>query len=279
MEDKTALWIGRTSRREDIVTHRLVDQFVATLAPHLAGGVEVPLGLLWCLAPDALPAANLGRDGHPRLGIVLPDLGYQRRMWAGGELIFEGGRLALGDTVIKTSTIDDISFKSGRSGRLAFVTLAHRYEAGGALVLTERQDIVYRDDPDPSAPPPRAPTPAAPAPDGASRLSIETTPTLLFRYSALTFNGHRIHYDAAYASEVEGYRGLVVHGPLQATMMLNLVAERLGRPPRRFAYRGLSPLIAGGTMTVEAFEAEDGTLIARVLSPDGIETHRATAER
>ncbi|WP_108658667.1 FAS1-like dehydratase domain-containing protein [Acuticoccus kandeliae] len=276
-EDKTSLWIGRTTRREDIITSRLADELTATLAPHIGHDGPVPPGLFWCLSPDALPATDLGRDGHPRLGIVLPDLGYKRRMWAGGELTFQDD-FAVGANVTKTSSIEDISFKTGRSGRLAFVTLRHRYESGGATLLQERQDIVYRDDPAKSVPK-VPPQPAPDAPDGAVRWTVETNPTLLFRYSALTFNGHRIHYDHTYATEVEGYGGLVVHGPLQATMMLNLVVQHLGGAyPRRFSYRGLTPLICGDTMTVEVYPGADGVLEARVLSGAGVATHAATAE-
>ena len=262
-------WIGRTAERTDTLTPRLVAEFAAMLAPHHAPRA-VPPGAFWCLAPDIVPAADLGRDGHPRLGLVLPDVGLPRRMWAGGELTFHGD-FAPGDEVTKTSTIENVAFKEGRSGRLGFVTVRHRYTVGGALVLDERQDIVYRD--------PTGARPAVAAPPAlpdADRWTLESTPTLLFRFSALTYNGHRIHYDLPYVTGVEGYDGLVVHGPMQAALMLNLVTVRLGRLPSSFAYRGEAPLICGTPFTVEA-GGPDEAIGARVLSPAGAVTMSATA--
>ncbi|MEM8855483.1 MAG: MaoC family dehydratase N-terminal domain-containing protein, partial [Pseudomonadota bacterium] len=237
--DDFAHWRGRTRTATDRVSERLVTAYTATLSPHLAPSEAAPLGLYWCLAPDVMMAQELGGDGHPRLGLVLPDVPFKRRMWAGGEVTFRGA-LPLGASVDKTSTIADIAFKTGRSGALCFVTVNHTYRVGEDTLIEERQDIVYRepleDALDAPAPPP------APAWEDAGRWQVSPDPTLLFRYSALTFNGHRIHYDAPYATEVEGYDGLVVHGPLQATLILNLAASHLGRPPKRMAYRGKAPL-------------------------------------
>ena len=273
-----ARWIGRAFERSDVIDERLLAEFTATLSPHLEAGSGLPLGLHWCLAPDTLASGELGRDGHPKLGIYLPDLGLERRMWAGGELVYHGD-FTLGDTVTKTGTIEDVAVKSGRSGMLVFVKVRQLYRAGGDLILDERQDIVYRQAPPTSLDGPRAPTiaPAAEAtnlPPGS--WSITPTPILLFRYSAMTFNSHRIHYDETYARQVEGYDGLVVHGPLQATLMLNLAAARSERPLRRFNYRGLAPLICDGPFHVTVIR-RDGALEAKVVSRAGIVTMSGTA--
>ena len=262
-------WIGRTIERRDILSPRLAAEFEATLAPHLASVDGARPGLFWTLAPDIERADKLGRDGHPRLGIHLPPLPFERRMWAGGELVFDGG-FQVGDEVVKTSAIEAITFKTGGTGRLGFVTVRHLYSVGGRRRLDERQDIVYRAPPAPGAPA------ASPAPAPAGKVErvweVASTPTLLMRYSAMTFNGHRIHYDDPYAREVEGYAGLVVHGPLQATLMLNIAADVLGRLPKRFSYRGLSPLICGAPFRVEAIAAPDGGLTTRAVSAEGVAT-------
>jgi 3-methylfumaryl-CoA hydratase len=262
-----AAWIGRRSERQDVMDERLIAEFTATLSPYLARMAKVPPGLFWCLAPDIAPMGQLGGDGHPRLGLFLPDPALPRRMWAGGELVFHGD-FSPGDRVTKTSIIEDISFKVGKSGRLCFVTQRHRYGTRGQLVLEERQDIVYREPPAAAA---GAGTAAAAgqAAAGPGDWVVTPVPPLLFRYSAMTFNGHRIHYDFPYATEVEGYAGLVVHGPLQATLMLNLAAERLGRLPRRFAYRGLAPLICDRPFAVTATAGPEGGLETRVVAAAG----------
>jgi 3-methylfumaryl-CoA hydratase len=249
-----------------------VESFRATVGPLLADAA-VPPGLFWCLAPEIVSQADLGADGHPRRGLFLPPVPLPRRMWAGGELAFHG-TFAVGETVTKTSTIEDIAEKSGRSGTLCFVTVRHAYSVDGALVLDERQDIVYRAPPSHEAEPPPA---AAPPSATATVRAVETTPTQLFRYSALTFNGHRIHYDADYARTVEGYDGLVVHGPLQATWMLNLSAARLGRLPARFAYRGRAPLLCARPARAQVADDGAGRLAATVVADGGPVTASAVA--
>lgn len=289
--DDPAAWIGRTHSRRDIITERLVAGFTATLAP-LSGtggatpdGVppgSVPPGLFWCLAPDIVAAEDLGPDGHPRLGLFLPRLPYPRRMWAGGELRFHGA-FATGDSVTRTSTIENIAFKTGSSGRLAFVTVRHHYGVGDRLVLDERQDIVYREPAPPGTATGGAPqagaTPIdvpAETPPLAVR-DIATDPVMLFRYSALTFNGHRIHYDQPYATGVEGYAGLVVHGPLQATLLLDLVTHWLGTLPGRFSYRGVAPLICGTPCRADLRASDEGGLSARIVTSGGQVTMTASA--
>ena len=264
-------WIGRTSQKSEAITDRHISHFRAILG-ELTGPGAVPAGLHWCLLPDLAQAPDLGRDGHPRLGQFGPDLGLPRRMWAGGELAF-GPPLLPGDTVTRDSRFADIAFKTGSTGRLGFVTLSHDWSVAGETRITERQDIVYRENPKPGS----DPAPVVAEPWAADRTwSVTPDPVLLFRYSALTFNGHRIHYDHPYATGVEGYPGLVVHGPLQAIWMLNLAADMLGRLPARFRYRGLSPLICGLPVHIEACAAGDAIAL-RVIKDDGVVTMQATA--
>mgnify|MGYP003145006293 CR=1 FL=1 len=267
-------WIGRTSEREDIVTERLDASFRAIFAPHLAAVPDgaAPLGIHWCLAPAIASMDALGRDGHPALSRDLPPVPQPRRMWAGGSL-HTIDHLRVGDRVRRVTTIADVSRKQGRSGELWFVAVDHDYLTDRGLAVRERHDIVYLGDRSPSPEPavqprrPSAPTPA---------WTVETSPTLLFRYSALTFNGHRIHYDLPYATRVEGYDGLVVHGPIQATLLLNFAATELDRPPATFVYRGMSPAIAGMPLTVTATPDRPGTY--RTLGPDGRVHMEATTE-
>lgn len=270
-----AAWIGRGTVRRDRISARLIDQFRATL-PDILAETEVPLGLFWALAPDALPPDDLGRDGHPRLGITLPALPLPRRMWAGGEVRFIAP-LQPEDEVERDSRIERIEEKTGSTGALIFVSLRHDYQAHGRLCISERQDLVYRADPVPGQAPPDAP----PAPDmgqALATLPLLSDPVRLFRFSALTFNGHRIHYDADYARQVEGYGGLVVHGPLQAVAMMNLATRVLGQVPSLFAYRGLSPLIAGQEAEVQA-HAEGDALALRVIRRGGPVTMAGRATR
>ncbi|GGH33775.1 3-methylfumaryl-CoA hydratase [Cribrihabitans marinus] len=185
------------------------------------------------------PPDRLGRDGHPRVGGgLIPDLGLPRRMWAGGRLRFDRP-LRAGIAAERRSVLEDARRKTGRTGPLGLVSLRHEIWQDGARCLTEWQDLIYREDPDPNAP--------RPVPPVARRDEVETrpmnfAPTLLFRYSALTFNGHRIHYDLDYARDVEGYAGLVVHGPLLAQMLMLMASQGLG-PLAEFAFRATAPLV------------------------------------
>ncbi|OYX45014.1 MAG: acyl dehydratase [Rhodobacterales bacterium 32-67-9] len=191
------------------------------------------------VAPGAL-----GRDGHPATGGFLPDLGLKRRMWAGGRLLF-AAPIRTGRMAEKSSVVERTERKAGRSGPLAFVTVRHEIRQAGRLCVTEWQDLVYRDDPAPGAPVPMPPV----APDAlGDEVRRSFTPTDLFRYSALTFNGHRIHYDADYARTIEGYAGLVVHGPLLAQHLM-LIAEGALGALRQFRFRATAPLIAGEDAT------------------------------
>ena len=238
-DNALAAWIGRT---EEIHEHLSLDQvtrIAATLgesAPQ--AGEPLPALWQWCFFQPAVEESGLGGDGHPARGGFLPPADNRHRMWAGGRVEFHTA-LKVGARATRISTITHIQQKQGKTGSLLFVTVQHDYLQGGQLAIREEQDIVYRE------PTPPKLASGDPLPEGAWQESVTPTPTLLFRYSAVTFNGHRIHYDWPYATETEGYPGLVVHGPLMATLSLRAFcranpAARL----RRFAYRGVRPLIA-----------------------------------
>lgn len=243
---KNADWIGRSERTSDYLTPSLIARFKSVL-PYNATDAddEVPSGIHWCLAPIAETADRLGKDGHPALGTHLPPLPYQRRMWAGGALSFDKKPFAAGQQIERSSTIRSIEEKTGRTGSLAFVTVEHDYKTDGETILREKQTLVYRN-PDPSAE--QAPKPTSKlAETGMPVFRLTPDPVLLFRYSALSFNGHRIHYDDPYARDIEGYPGLVVHGPLVATILANLALKELGNLAH-FEFRSHSPAIVGETL-------------------------------
>jgi 3-methylfumaryl-CoA hydratase len=210
----------------------------------IAAGDPLPPFFHYAYFWDAQLAQDLGRDGHPKLGGFLPDLGLPRRMWAGGRLTFHQALIA-GQEAEKRSQVRDVVKKEGRTGPLAFVTVAPEIWQNGHLCVSEEQDLVYREDADPNAPQPTPPS----APMGHDIQTRRFSTTELFRYSALTFNGHRIHYDRDYARDVEGYAGLVVHGPLQAQYLMLMAQEKLGHLTS-FEFRGTSALI----------DTEDATL-------------------
>ncbi len=183
---------------------------------------------------DPQPPENLGRDGHPATGGFIPDLGLPRRMWAAGKLTFHRPLLA-GIKAERSSVVEAVTRKQGRSGPLGFVTIRHDIKQRGTLALTEHQELVYRED-GVTAEIPQAAT------DEDTREDVQFNSTVLFRYSALTFNGHRIHYDETYARQVDGYDGLVVHGPLLAHLLMGLAARQLG-VLTTFQYRATAPLM------------------------------------
>lgn len=248
-------WIGREERESELLTPTIVERFEATLGKQLAGiPGEAPLGIQWCLNQPAVASEGLGQDGHPLRGGFLPPVPLPRRMWAGGELSFLSP-LRVGDEVTRISRIADVTHKLGRSGELVFVTVEHETHSANRLAVRERQDIVYRA----IETGPSTQAPAAPEPRLADHSEqVDATTTLLFRYSALTFNGHRIHYDLDYARNEEGYPGLVVHGPLQATLLLHFATRIRGAIPAHFSYRSSAPLICGSSFTINASETSGG---------------------
>ena len=249
--------IGRTERATDTLDLRPAELMQLTLDQQVTLVKGDPLPPFWhyLYFNPHIRASELGPDGHEKLGRFIPDFGLPRRMWAGGRVEIEKP-LLLGETVEKVSRIRAVEEKTGRSGRLCFVTVDHDFNVDGEHRLRETQNVVYREPPAPGAPRPQ-PKPA-PA-DAAFQRQITPDPVLLFRYSALIFYGHRIHYDADYTRDVEGYPGLVVHGPLTATLLVGLGLERLGeRRLRAFDIRAMSPLFVAAPFTLEGRETETG---------------------
>lgn len=248
-----AQWLGRTQEVHDQLSRNLVRRIAATFdVPAPAHGEELPLLWHWCFFQEPADTAGLGADGHPALGGFMPPAHGRNRMWAGGRLEFLEP-LRVGEEACRTTTILRIEEKRGGSGSLLFVTLRHTYRQGGRIALQEEQDIVYRE---PS--PPKLGS-GAPVPEAQWQETVQPDPVRLFRYSAVTFNAHRIHYDWPYVTETEGYPGLVVHGPLTAT--LNLAAFCRANPqarPRQFIFRGVRPLIAPEAFQVGGRQAEAG---------------------
>ncbi|XDA97827.1 MaoC family dehydratase N-terminal domain-containing protein [Sulfitobacter sp. LCG007] len=215
-------------------------------APNLRSGDPLPPFFHQIYFWSPLPPVALGRDGHPARGNgLVPDMGLPRRMWAGGRLRFEAP-LRAGVPASRTSVCESSTRKEGRSGLLALVTLRHEIRQDDRPCVTEWQDLVYRRDPDPAAPAPVAPTARS---DETERREMSFDAVLLMRYSALTFNGHRIHYDIDYARDVEGYANLVVHGPLLAQILMLAAADHFG-PLSEFSYRATSPLLLGETAEI-----------------------------
>ncbi len=233
-------WVGRTEQRRDVIERARSTALLAALGrTQDTAGDDLPLLHHWLYFWDVRPPAELGPDGHPARGGFMPPVALPRRMWAGSRVTFHRP-IKLGQCLARTSDIRRIEEKSGRSGPLTFVTVSHELRANEGVVLAEEQDIVYRDQAAPLAPRPIGqPTERAMA--AAWTEAVLPDSVLLFRYSALTLNGHRIHYDAAYAGDIEGYPGLVVHGPLQATLMIDMAQRLGGRPIAAFEFRGLAP--------------------------------------
>ncbi|MGD9740896.1 MAG: MaoC family dehydratase N-terminal domain-containing protein [Parvibaculaceae bacterium] len=270
-------WIGRTAEAEDVVTPQLVASFRATFGPHLAPSDDpvAPPGLHWCLAPEAVETSRLGPDGHPAKGDFLPLVPLPRRMWAGGELTLFAA-LRVNDRVRRRSTIEAIVEKHGKSGPLCFVTVLHELENDSGPVLNERHAIVYREAGPLLQEAGSADRKASPGFIGGVQ-EVTVDPVFLFRYSALTFNGHRIHYDAPYATQTEGYTGLVIHGPLQATLLLNRAAAIAQRSLQKFSYKAVSPAVGCQTLRAGATAIHRNQVSLAIEAENGRATMRATA--
>jgi 3-methylfumaryl-CoA hydratase len=267
MRDDVHSAVGRSETASDLLTSKQARLMQVTLdrAPDLQDGDPLPPFWHYLYFNPELRAADLGQDGHERLGRFIPDFGLPRRMWAGGRVEI-AKPLLLGETAERHSTIRKIEEKTGRSGRLCFVTLDHDFSVAGEHRLRETQTIVYREMPDPDAPAP----PLRPAPETcAFSRTVTPDPVLLFRYSALIFFGHRIHYDADYTLREEGYPGLVFHGPLTATLLVELgLAHLPGARLTGFDIRALAPLFVTAPFRLEGRRTATGAdLWAR--TPDG----------
>lgn len=258
--DNLAQWTGRSETRDDVITATPVAALAATL-DHPAAAVEPgsPLPPLWHWL-YFLPLhrqSEIGPDGHARRGGFLPPVPLPRRMWAGSQFEFHSP-LQVGQAVQRRSTIDGVTLKQGRTGPLVFVKVRHEVRAQGAdaVALTEFHDIVYREARQPGD---VEPPPQAVAEPGAWRREIVPDDVLLFRYSALTFNGHRIHYDRRYVTEVEGYPGLIVHGPLIATLLLDLLRRQMpGADVASFRFKAVRPTFDLHPFSVNGQPSADG---------------------
>ena len=246
-------WVGKTQTQTGRVGAEIAQMLHATIgAPDSAApvaGDTLPSLWHWAAFTPKAPMDKITQDGHPQRGDFLPPVHLPRRMWAGGEVTFHEPML-VEEPLTQVSTITGVEEKSDT---MVFVTLTHEVYAKDRLALSEIQNIVYLEIPDSFAPPRARPVPDAPV--FADRVTMSEA--LLFRYSAATFNAHRIHYDLAYAREVEKYPGLVVHGPLQATVLLQAAERHSGRAPAQFSYRGVHPLFHDDDLHVMGFEATD----------------------
>ena len=257
MSDDFSAWVGKRETAADILEPARSNALGAALGRSgmLAAGEDLPLLHHWLYFWDVRPPSGLGVDGHHAKGVFLPPVTRPRRMWAGGRLEFLQP-LKLGEAVTRVSTIRKVESKTGRSGTLVFVTVQHELSGEAGLAIVEEQDLVYRE---PAAPGSIvAPSDGGEAPAASWRETVDPDSVLLFRYSALTMNGHRIHYDLPYARDQEAYPGLVVHGPLQATLLMDLAVRNLGAPVRRFEFRGQAPAFAGAPLHVCGELAENG---------------------
>jgi len=259
--DHLRSWIGRTETHEEALPPWTASALAATLrndGQAWQAGQALPPLWYWCYFLQTAPQNGLGPDGHPARGGFLPPVPLPRRMWAGSQLEFFAP-LKLGARATKTSRVADVVLKQGKGGALVFVKVQHEVHTGGALLLREFQDIVYREAAKPGE---AAPLPQAPPAHAAWSVEHRPDPVLLFRYSALTFNGHRIHYDYPYVTQVEGYENLVVHGPLIATLLLEAAQQQHpGRAVRAYSFKAVRPLICGGLLRVRGQATQpDGSL-------------------
>ncbi|GLQ07980.1 FAS1-like dehydratase domain-containing protein [Sneathiella chinensis] len=267
-------WIGKSESREEIIHQQALDGFAALMDQEGPAPASVPPGGHWFYFLPTTRQSNLAEDGHSYKGGFLPPVSLPRRMWAGGRLRFDTP-LTVGDCVTKTSTIKSVAEKQGRTGKLVFVTVEHALTSSAGQHITEEHDIVYRDAAQPDAPqkaPEQAPT------DEHWSETITPDPVMLFRYSALTYNGHRIHYDLKYVTEVEGYPGLIVHGPLIGTLLMKLATERMGgRPLKTFAFRNVNPIYDTGPFMLCGKQIDDNTAEIWARGPAGELAVKATA--
>ena len=272
-------WIGRTEQRRDTVTAAPLAGLSATL--DRAGDLEplpgtaLPLLAHWLYFLPQAPQGEIGEDGHPKRGGFLPPVPLPRRMWAGGRLRIDHV-LSVGEEIVRKSTITRVDAKQGRSGALVFVTVQHEISNAQGVAISEEHDIVYRDNAPPGSAPPAA---AMAATDEAFSRAVVPDPVLLFRYSALTFNAHRIHYDRTYATQVEGYPGLIVHGPLIATLLVDLVRREVpGAHIRGFTFKAASPLFDTHPFTVCGKRESDGSVALWARDHQGHLAMQARAE-
>ena len=275
--DHLRSWIGREEVAEDVITPVPVAALAATLDrddPKPRLGDELPPLWHWLYFLPVVRQSDLGPDGHPERGGFLPPVPLPRRMWAGAQFEFRRP-LHIGESAVRKSTIRDVSAKEGRSGPLIFVLVRHEIAGPAGLALIEQHDIVYRAA---AAPGEMMQSPHITAPSNAVwRRDIDVDDVMLFRYSALIFVAHRIHYDRRYATAVEGYPGLVVHGPLIATLLADLLRRHANALPKSLRFRALSPLFDNAPFSVYGTPEPDGRASLWAQSAEGVLAMRAEA--
>ncbi len=260
-EQKQA-WLGRKQESNGALTPELAGMLGAAIghdrtpAVDTRGGAPLPLLWHWAAFPEFVPLSELGPDGHPALGRFLPPLPYARRMWAAGRLTFFGD-FRIAEPLHRRSEILSISEKTGAAGPMVFVRVGHVIEGENGGRIEETQDIVYLNIPDRFRPPKAIPVPQT----ATFEEIVPVNEARLFRYSAATANAHRIHYDLPYARDVEKYPALVVHGPLQATWLIDAACRHTGEKPARYAFRGVHPMFNDGSIRLFGTRREDETAI------------------
>jgi 3-methylfumaryl-CoA hydratase len=272
-------WLGKVEEATDSVTIQQAEALAATLDLSAddrdrrgirSGGLLPPLWH-WVAFTPKVPMSMLGSDGHPQRGGFLPPVPLERRMWAGGRLTFTGD-LRIDEPIHRRSEITAIKEKSGGAGQMVFVTVHHTLSGKQGIAIEEEQDIVYVAIPDRFTPPPPVAAPTDPV--WQEPVAVDTV--LLLRYSAVTFNGHRIHYDLTYSTEVEHYPGLVVHGPLQATLLLEAAVRRhAGARPAGYQFRGVRPLFHFEPLTLMGSAIDNSKQAIAAVNGDGNVTMQA----
>lgn len=270
-------WVGKTRCVTSDLSPWPARAAGAMLDAHdlrMEAGAALPPLWQWFYFLETARQERLGVDGHPERGGFMPPIALPRRMFAGARIRFHRP-LVLGREATRDDTIRKVELKSGRSGQLAFVTVQSAFRQGGELCLEEEQDIVYREPGGPVS----APTVVPPEPPAAGEWTRQVVPDprLLFRFSSLTFNAHRIHYDRPYARDEEGYPGLVVHGPLTAVLLADLARRHDHRPLAAFRFRGKAPLFDLAPFTLRGRPGDDGEVALEARGPDGQLALEATA--
>ena len=268
--DDMRAWVGKSQAVEDFIAPWPARALIATLDerdPEPRMGDPLPPLWHWLYFLEAAPMSKIGLDGHGERGEFLPPIPLPRRMWAGSRFTFQGEPLRIGDTARRVSEIKSIEAKTGSTGSMVFVTVRHTVSGARGTALLEEHDIVYRE----AAKPGETAREPKPAPtDPTTSKTIVPDPVLLFRFSALTFNGHRIHYDQPYVTGAEGYPGLIVHGPLMGLLQIELARRsNPGKTAASFEFRALSPAFAGAPFTVAGRREADGSVTTWIANAKG----------
>ena len=269
-------WVGNQEKRSELIHQQSLNGFAALMDENGPAPAIVPPGGHWMYFLPTDKQSRLAHDGHAFKGDFLPPVELPRRMWAGGRLTFHR-ELKAGDLAEKTSTIKSVIPKEGSSGALVFVTVEHQVTNANGLCITEEHDIVFRAAPTSDS---GAQKKLQPAPtDGQWDETVTPDPVLLFRYSALTFNGHRIHYDRDYCLNEEGYPGLIVHGPLLGTLLMRLAVKNMGgRALKKFSFRNYSPIFDTAPFKITGKAGNQGDCTVWVAGPEGELAVSATAQ-